>query len=196
MMTSSYVLMPIFLGLAAISDKVVLILYTEKWAPAIPFMQIACLTGGVIVLNSANLQSMFAIGKSGEVLKLEFYKKPVMILLLFVGIYFGPIGISIAMLFYSLYVLYMNTRPNKKYLKYSLTEQINDVKAGIILSSVMAVLVYLAGLYIENDKLSVTIQILFGVIFYVGFSEIFKPEAYSYVRDMALNYLKNRREKI
>ena len=90
----------------------------------------------------------------------------------------------------------MNTRPNKKYLKYSLTEQINDVKAGIILSSVMAVLVYLAGLYIENDKLSVTIQILFGVIFYVGFSEIFKPEAYSYVRDMALNFLKNRREKI
>ena len=90
----------------------------------------------------------------------------------------------------------MNTRPNKKYLKYSLTEQINDVKAGIILSSVMAVLVYLAGLYIENDKLSVTIQILFGVIFYVGFSEIFKPDAYSYVRDMALNHLKNRREKI
>ena len=192
MMTSSYVLMPIFLGLAAISDKVVLILYTEKWAPAIPFMQIACLTGGVIVLNSANLQSIFAIGKSGEVLKLEFYKKPVMILLLFVGIYFGPIGISIAMLFYSLYVLYMNTRPNKKYLKYSLTEQINDVKAGIILSSVMAVLVYLAGLYIENDKLSVTIQIIFGVIIYVGFSELFKPEAYSYVRDMALKLLYNK----
>ena len=74
----------------------------------------------------------------------------------------------------------------------SLTEQINDVKAGIILSSVMAVLVYLAGLYIENDKLSVTIQIIFGVIIYVGFSELFKPEAYSYVRDMALKLLYNK----
>lgn len=192
MMTSSYILMPIFLGLAAVSDKVVLVLYTDKWAQAIPFMQVACLTGGVIVLNSANLQSIFAIGKSGEVLKLEFYKKPVMILLMMTGILFGPIGISVSMLFYSIYVLYMNTRPNKKYLKYSLTEQINDVKAGVILSAIMAVLVYLIGLVIDNLIISIIVQIAFGIVFYVGMSEFIRPEAYSYAREIALKFLHDK----
>ena len=192
MMTSSYILMPVFLGLAAVSDNVVLILYTDKWAPVIPFMQVACLTGGVIVLNNANLQSIFAIGKSGEVLKLEFYKKPVMILLLMTGIHFGPIGISVSMLFYSIYVLYMNTRPNKKYLNYSLTEQIYDVKAGVILSAIMAFLVHLIGMFIDNLIISVIVQILFGIMFYWGMSEIIRPEAYSYVREIALKFLHDK----
>ena len=141
MMTSSYILTPIFLGLAAVSDKVVPILYSDKCSSAIPFMQIACLSGAVIVLNNANLQSIFAIGKSGEVLKLEFFKKPVLIALLFVGIYFGPIGISASMLLYAIFVLYMNTRPNEKFLDYSIIEQMNDVKSGLLLSIVMAAIV-------------------------------------------------------
>lgn len=195
MMTSSYILTPIFLGLAAISDKVVPVLYSAKWEPAIPFMQIACLTSAVVVLNGANLQSMFAIGKSGEVLKLEFYKKPVMIALLFTGIQFGPIGISASMLLYSIYVLYMNTRPNSKYLNYSLLEQVNDVKSGIILSVIMAILVLAVGRFIPNAYLSLVVQILVGIVFYVAVSEILKLEAYSYVRSMALARLSKMKKR-
>lgn len=192
MMTSSYILTPIFLGLAAISDKIVPVLYSDKWTPAIPFMQIACLTSCIIVLNSANLQSIFAIGKSGEVLKLEFYKKPVMIGLLFVGIYFGPIGISASMLVYSFYVLYMNTKPNNKYLGYTLLEQVNDVKIGGVLSLVMAFMVFGIGLVISNNILSLCIQIPFGIIFYISLSEYFKPEAYCFVRESIITYVKKR----
>lgn len=184
MMTSSYVLFPIFLGLAAVSDKVVPLLYSVKWTPAIPFMQLACLTSGVVVLNNANLQSIFAIGKSGEVLKLEFYKKPVMIALLFGGIYFGPIGISTAMFLYSFYVLYMNTRPNVKYLNYSLLEQVNDVKYGLIFSVIMALVVYVVGLLIDNIVLSLCIQIPLGIAIYIGLSEAIKPEAYIFARSI------------
>lgn len=86
----------------------------------------------------------------------------------------------------------MNTRPNKKYLKYSLTEQINDVKAGVILSALMAVLVYLIGLVIDNIIISIIVQIAFGIVFYVGMSEFLRPEAYSYAREMALKFLHDK----
>lgn len=190
MMTSSYILTPIFLGLAAVSDKVVPILYSDKWSSAIPFMQIACLSGAVIVLNNANLQSIFAIGKSGEVLKLEFFKKPVMIALLFVGIYFGPIGISASMLLYAIFVLYMNTRPNEKFLDYSIIEQMNDVKSGLLLSIVMAAIVYFVGFFINSTWLALSIQIPLGIVIYLGLSEFFKPEAYSFAKVTILEQYK------
>lgn len=191
MMVSSYILSPIFLGLAAVSDKVVPLLYSAKWTPAIPFMQLACLTVVVVSLNNANLQSIYAIGKSGEVLKLEFYKKPVMILLIFIGLYFGPIGISAAMLIYSIYVLYMNTQPNKKFLDYALREQVNDIKAGLLLSIIMGILVFLIGLIISNIYMALVVQVAFGAMFYIGMSELFKPEAYSYARNTIMTKLKD-----
>lgn len=192
MMTSSYILSPIFFWLAAVSDKVVPLLYSDKWNPAIPFMQLACFSGAVIVLNNANLQSIYAIGRSGEVLKLEFYKKPVMIAFLFGGIYFGPIGISASMLLYSFYVLYMNTRPNEKYLEYSLMEQINDVKYGFTFSLAMAIIVYIAGVVIHTAWLALCIQIPLGVIVYIGLSEIWKPEAYSFTKGVIIEQYKQR----
>lgn len=195
MMTSSYILTPLFFGLAAVSDKVVPLLYSEKWNPAIPFMQLACLTSVVVVLNSANLQSIFAIGKSGEALKLEFYKKPIMIALLVGGIYLGAIGISASMLLYSFYVFYMNTKPNKKYLNYSIMEQIGDIKMGVIFSLIMLALVMGVGHFISNIFVSVCIQIPLGIGIYVGLSELFKPEAYCFVKDTMLVQLKRRFKK-
>lgn len=185
MMTSSYVLSPIFLGLAAISEQVIPLLYTEKWSPAIPFMQVACLTSCIIVLNRANLESILAIGRSGEVLKLEIYKKPVMIAILAVTVFISPIAISIGMFVYSFYVLYMNTRPNAKYLGYSLSEQINDVKAGLLLSLAMALIVYFWGVIIPNRILALFVQIPVGVLFYLGISHLLELDAYIYVKEIA-----------
>ncbi len=194
MMTSSFVLSPIFFGLAAISDQIIPLLYTEKWNAAIPFMQVACVTSCVIILNRANLEAILAIGRSGEVLRLEIYKKPVMLAILSVAIFFGPIAISIGMFIYSFYVLYMNTRPNAKYLNYSLSEQINDVKSGLLLSLIMAFIVYFIGIVIPNKIIAISVQIPVGVLFYCGVSHVFGFEAYIYVKEILLDrLLKNKR---
>jgi len=192
MMTASYILTPIFFGLGAIAAKVVPILYGPNWIEAIPFMQVACITGPIIVLNRQNLQSIFAIGLSGEVLKLEFYKKPAMLLILFIAVFISPIAISIGMFIYSFYVLYMNTQPNKRHLNYSLLEQINDVKMGFINSIIMAAAVGGIGLLISNDILSICIQIPVGAVIYFGLSELLKPEAYIYVKEMLLEVFKTK----
>lgn len=195
MMTSSYILTPVFLGLGAISDQIVPLLYSGKWTKSVPFMQVACLTACVVVLNGANLQSILAIGRSDEVLKLEIYKKPVMIALLAGAIFISPLAISVSMFIYSFYVLYMNTLPNKKYLNYSLMEQISDVKAGFLLSVIMASVVYVVGMFISNPILSLCVQIPLGVFLYVGLSEILKPEAYVFIKDLLMEQYRKRFQK-
>lgn len=189
MMTSSYLLTPIFLGLAAVSDKLVPLIYSLKWSPAIPFMKIACLTSCIGVLNTANLQSLFAIGKSYEVLKLEFYKKPIMLLILGIAIFISPLAISFGMFIYSFVVLLLNSAPNSRLLNYSLREQIKDVSAGIILSIVMALLVFILGYYFSNVYISLCIQVLVGIFFYWGMSHILKIEAYVYLKNLFIQII-------
>ena len=60
---STFVLMPMLFGLAAVSDKVVIIVFTEKWAPSIPFMQVMCFCLAIGIMCNVNLQALKAIGK-------------------------------------------------------------------------------------------------------------------------------------
>ena len=99
------------------------------------------------------------------------------------------------MFLYSFYVFYMNTRPNVKYLNYSLLEQVNDVKYGLIFSFVMALVVYGVGLFIGNIVLSLCIQIPLGIAIYVGLSEAIKPEAYIFARGILLEQYRKRFKK-
>lgn len=193
MMASSYVLTPLLFGLAAVSPQVVQLLYTQKWMPAVPFMQVACLTACMTVLNTANLQAFYAIGRSGEVLKLEIYKKPVMLIILAVAIFISPLAISVGLLFYSVYVLYVNTRPNAKYLGYTLREQIKDVRGSFLLAGVMALLVYGIGSLITNALLCLMLQVLLGATFYIGISHLRGMEEYYYVRKTIVEIIRNRK---
>lgn len=192
MMTSSYILCPILFGLAAMAGQIVPVLYSDKWSPAIPFMQVACLTCCMTVLNTANLQALLAIGRSDEVLKLEFYKKPVMLAILAIAIFISPLAISVGLFIYSIFVLCVNTIPNKKHLGYSIWEQVKDVRSSFILSAIMAVVVFSVGLLHVNVYLLMALQFITGVIIYIGLSHVLKLESYLYVRDTVFDIYRRK----
>ena len=181
MKTSTFILAPLLLGLAAIADKVVIILYTEKWAPAIPFMQVFCISDCLAILNTANLQALKGIGKAGTVLKLEIYKKPVMVAILICTMFISPLAITIGMCVYGLYALIINAYPNKKYINYSFGEQIKDVGGHFLLAITMSAIVYLIGLVQLNVYLIVTIQIILGALIYILGAKLCHFESLDYV---------------
>lgn len=189
MMVGSYIVTPFLFGLAATASQLVVLLYSHRWASAVPFMQVACLTAAMTVLNAANLQALLAIGRSEVVLKLEMYKKPVMLLILAFAVFISPLAISVGMFLYSIYVLFMNAWPNRKYLDYSVWEQIDDVKSGFILSSMMALLVWLAGNLFSNVYLSLFFQILLGMVFYITASHLLKLEAYCFAKKIFVDFI-------
>lgn len=158
MKTSSYVLMPILFGLAAVCDKLVILLYTEKWAPCIPFMQILCITECLGILNTANLQALKGVGRADVLLRLELYKKPVMVAILIVTTFISPLAIAAGMCVYGVYALIINAHPNKKYVGYPFVQQLRDVSSNAILSIMMAVVVYCVGQIEMNIYLSLFLQ--------------------------------------
>lgn len=181
--TSSFIVFPVLVGLAATAGNVVPILYSAKWSPAVPFMQIACATLCVILLNNTNLQTLYALGRTDIVLKQEFIKKPVMLFILAITVPISPLAISFGIFFHHIHELFWTCRASSKLIHYSLKEQLNDVRPGLIAAIVMGLLVSLSDHITENPYLSLLVQIPFGVIVYWTISHVFKLESYLYVKD-------------
>ena len=86
----------------------------------------------------------------------------------------------------------MNTIPNKKYIDYSICEQLNDVKPAFLLSGIMAIIVYLLGTMPINVYLIMLIQFLAGATIYIGLSYLLRLEAYIYFLETITKLLRNK----
>lgn len=189
---STYLLMPCLFGLAAISDKLVPLLYTDRWNPAIPFMQVLCFVLAIGIMCNVNLQALRATGHIGLILKMEFIKKPVMFLMIIGTMFISPLAIAWGMLFFNIFVYFVNSYPNKKNIDYTYRQQLIDVFPNVSLSLVMAAIVYAVGRLPMGNVLSVIIEILVGIVFYVTASILLRNESFYYVRDIILSKFKKR----
>ena len=66
---------PIMFGLASVAESFIVLLFTEKWLPAAPFMTIICIARAFDPIHVTNLQAILSIGRSDINLKLEVTKK-------------------------------------------------------------------------------------------------------------------------
>lgn len=72
---SSYVMMPLMLGMAVCAEPLIRVLLTDKWIDCVPFLQLFCITYMFYPMHTANMQAIKAIGRSGTFLVLEIIKK-------------------------------------------------------------------------------------------------------------------------
>lgn len=189
--TSSFIIFPTMIGMAAISKPIIIILLTEKWSACIPIMQISCITMALLPIHTANLQAITAMGRSDVFLKLEIIKKILGITVLIGSIPFGLYGMVWGGALVSVITTFINAYPNKKLLNYSGIEQWKDIMPSLVLSLVMGGVVLAIELLKWNVYITVVIQCIVGVIFYFSMAKIFKFECYQYLVEM----LKRRRKK-
>lgn len=191
--TSSYIIFPMVLGLAAIADNLVMVLYTDKWAACIPFMQVFCISECFAILNTANMQVLAGLGKVNTLLKMELHKKTIMIIILIITVFISPLAIATGMCIYGIYTMVINAFPNKKIINYSLKEQISDISANAVLAITMAFVVYMVGQFNINIYALLILQVLFGTSLYLFVSEILHIESWEYIKNN-LKELKNKRK--
>lgn len=190
----SFVMIPIMLGIVAISEPLVRLILTEKWIACVPFLQIICFQYCFSIINNINLQALKAIGRSDVLLKLEFIKKPLYIIFIIISMQISPLAIVIANLIYGLIALIINTAPNKKFLNYNLSEQIKDIIPAFLISLIMLGVCYPISLFKLPLILTLIIQVIVGVIIYVALSIIFKMEAFYFI--LNINFVKEILKKI
>lgn len=180
--------MPALSLMAAVSTPLVVLLLTDKWLPCVPYMQILCFSFMFSPVETENLQSIKAIGRSDIVLRLEIAKRSIGVLLLAISVPFGLLAIALSMLLGNIIAALLNASPNNKLIGYSIRSQIKDILPSLL----MSLLVY-AGVSMVIDNLSTTncwIQLTIGIgaglSIYVLTSYLFKVESFLYIKSMIL----------
>lgn len=179
--TSSFLVFPLMVGLAVVAEPLVTLLLTEKWLPCVPFLQIFCAVFALIPIHTANLQAINALGRSDVFLKLEVIKNMVGLSILGVTVFYGAYAIAIGMLVNGIIATFINAYPNLKLLDYSYLQQLRDILPSLLLSLIMGAIVFCFSWLNLNPVLILMIQVCMGMVLYFGMAKLFKLESFSYL---------------
>jgi hypothetical protein len=75
----------------------------------------------------------------------------------------------------------VNAYPNKKLLNYSYKEQLIDIMPASLISALMGVMVYSISLLNISSWQILVLQVMAGIVIYIGLAKMFKIESYNYL---------------
>ena len=196
-MTSTYIMAPLMIGIACIGTPLVRLILTEKWLPCVPYLQIFCASMLFFPIHTANLNAIKALGRSDLFLKLEILKKVIGIALILITMHISVLAMALSTLVNSLLCQLINTWPNRKLLDYSYADQIRDILPNLLLAAVMGGCVFGVGLIGLPDWVTLLIQVVLGAALYAGLSAAVKNKSYRYLLDVLDNFRKkSKRETV
>lgn len=184
---TAYLIAPMMVGLALVSEETVILLFTEKWLPIVPIMQWNCLYYFATPFMLINIQVFFALGDSGKRVKSELIRLGMMV---FGALIFGVVldcSVTELALFCSVvavlsdFVTYLDVR---SMIGYSIKERISDfclpcLSALIMGGVILAVETFILSDLVCSNILSLTIKVLIGIAVYCSLSIVLKLKGFA-----------------
>ncbi len=137
-----FVIAPVLAIMGVLAEPLIRFLFTAKWMPAVPYFQILCVTGILYPLHAYNLNILNVKGRSDLFLKLEVIKKVLVVVMIFLTLRFGILGLIWGQLISSILAFFINTHFSGKFLNYKAWQQIKDILPLIILAFIAGAIVW------------------------------------------------------
>lgn len=189
---SSYILLPLIIGLYVVSDSFISVILTDKWLPCVPYMRILCIVYMTRTMSTIFQKCILAIGKSSINLIHEIITSILtIVLMLLAALVFKSIDL-VAWSYVVVMVIgiFIYGIAAHIYYEYSLFELITDYVPVLTISITMGGGVYFATMLLKPSLIKLVIQIFVGVAIYIFLSIIFKIEGFCYLREFIKNSLK------
>lgn len=168
---------PVFLGLAAVAEPLVVTLFGERWMPAVPTLQILCIAGLLWPLQRINLTVLVAQGWAKQFFKLEMLNKILGVAAILIGAIFGVDGVAWATVVASVVSFVITAHYVGRHLGYGVVAQVLDALPFILIAAMMALAVHGLGmLWQPSVYVALLGKICFGVVFMCGAVLALKPE--------------------
>ena len=193
--SSSFIIFPMMVGMAVIAEPLVKILFTEKWLPAVPFVQIFCASYALWPIHTVNLYAINALGRSDIFLKLEIIKSIIGLIVLVISFQFGIYMMAFGVVVSGIISTFINSYPNMKLLNYRFREQLEDIIPSLLLALTMGIVVYPIQWFGMSAILTIIIQVITGTILYVILAKSFKLECFMFLVVTMKEMLRHKKKK-
>jgi O-antigen/teichoic acid export membrane protein len=194
--TLAYITVPMLSLLILIAKPMFVLLYSDRWLSCVPYFQILCIGGMAGCLQAVNQQTVAAIGKSKVFFVWTVVKQSIGIALQVVGlIVWGIWGLLVGKVLASWFSYIVNISLVSKHVGYKNFQQLKDLSPIFIVSAIAVFAGYfgssLLGWSLYPDGI---VKALIFIAVYLGWSLLFKPEAYKYTLTV-LDTLKSKRKR-
>lgn len=177
--SATLIIAPVLFGLAAIAEPLIKFLLGDKWLIAIPIMQILCIARLITIVSGINVNILYVIGRSDLVLKQQFSKIIVRVLLIVLVLKYGIVYIALAELISTMIHFFINTYYPGKYINYGALKQIKDLFPILFSSIIMAVCMYSVVLFVEHTLLQLITTMIISLPIYLILVNLFKVKEVS-----------------
>lgn len=164
--TTTLISVPIFLTLAIIAKPLILVLLTEKWIAAAPIMQIFCFSRMITVISNINVNLLYVVGKTNLVLRQEYFKVGIRVILIVAALPFGIVYIALAEMTATLIHFFINSYYPGKIMDFGPIKQIKAVAPLLLAGLVMTVPMVLINMFIDNNYLKISLSLIAGSLVY------------------------------
>ena len=146
MKATAMITVPLFFMLAILAEPIILLLLTDKWALAIPIMQIFCFARVITIFVGININILYVIGRTDLVLKQEYLCIVIRVILVLAALKFGIVYIALAELIASLFHFFINAYYPGKFMNYGSIKQLKDNTPIIVAGLITLLAIYLTSL--------------------------------------------------
>lgn len=179
-----FIIAPILLGAAALSEELFELVLGKEWIEAASMFTILSFAAIFYPIHIYNLNILKIFGKSNLVLKLEVYKKIVIIISIIAMIPFGIKGLVWSIVISSVVSLGINTWYTSTVVPYKPLQQLKDLLPILIMSFIVFFAMRYSLSFLNTYSLIIKILVcsLIGLILYLSANFVYKdsPMHYSY----------------
>ena len=195
--TLAYLTFPLMFILLLLAKPIFVLLYSDRWIQSVPYFQVLCIAGLAVCMQSVNLQTIPAIGKSNIMLFSTIVKRTVGLLFIIGGLLlFGMKGLLVGMVINSWFSYFVNAWLVSRYIGYNWKEQIMDILPILLASSGTALTTYLIGMLLPLGMYfnAIIMLVIYACIYFV-WSVLFKPASYIYTRTVLTEFIMRKIHK-
>jgi O-antigen/teichoic acid export membrane protein len=187
---SAFIIFPLMMVLSALGEPLILILLTDKWLPAVPYLQVLCFSLMFYPIHALNLNLLQVKGRSDLFLKLEIVKKINITIVLIISSHFGILVMCYGAIFNSIVSLIINTYFTGKLLNMGFIAQMKDLLPILSLSILTGIITFVPSVFLEGSFSKLFTGAILGGLFFFGAARIFK---FQELRE-AINFLFNKQK--
>lgn len=170
---------PLMIGLAVVAEPMIMVLFTEKWALAIPYLQLLCMVGLLYPLQVINLNVLKATGRSDLFFRLEVIKKLITVVNIVICFRWGLLGLIYGQIVGAVISYWINSYYTGDLIGYDIREQVMDSLPYLLAAAAMGAIVLVIPRLADLEYLPLLVlQVVSGVLIYGGLCWCFKLKAF------------------
>lgn len=167
---TAFLIFPVMVGMAAVGEPLVLLVFGEKWLPMVSYFQLLSIAGMLYPILALDLSILQVKGRSDLYLLLEIINKISLTILLVLAVWLelGVVGLIAAAILNTYLEFFVNSHFSKREVAYPAKEKVRDLLPIYLLSFGMGAVVWAFGRLLEMAiPIQLMLQISAGILFYI-----------------------------